>query len=388
MDEKKELEIYQLFKRNRISLMDPTYKPSLIISPDKKISIGWTSFDKRLKKYFTGKAFTTEYGYTEGPGYGEPIETFVLPFDVFGKHGTKGWPDIGKPDVERLPANREKYEHTVREVRKHLLPMLNPAKTELTVYLNGLDESYSHAALERMVHYGDLFRKNYPEANFRIDGAYDEEAMSFVGKSIRSWASHTINYNIEKIKKYQQMGIKDWLYGPMLYESKVNSWVGSSTFTDLPLVNERAISWSCWKYKTYSWISWGIGVGGEGGWYDPESWKDQYKNGADSDAEFTFKKLNGSALLVYSPGIIPNVQGPCPSIRLKNMRNGIQEYEYMRLLKNLDKNDQRVNSIVNEIIGQPFGEASIGNLNVWSYDAEKWDQNRIRIGELINEYQK
>jgi hypothetical protein len=187
------------------------------------------------------------------------------------------------------------------------------------------------------------------------------------------------------MKKYQAMGIKDWLYGPMLYESKVNSWVGSSTFTDLPLVNERAISWASFKYNTYSWISWGAGVNWKGGWYDPESWKDQYKTGADSDSGYTYKKINGSALLVYSAGIIPNVNGACPSIRLKNMRNGVQEYELMRLLKKLDKNDERVKTIVDEIIYEPFGEKSIGNLDVWSFDAEKWDKARIRIGDLINE---
>jgi hypothetical protein len=263
--------------------------------------------------------------------------------------------------------------------------MLNPAKTELIVYLNGLDESYFKDALERMVYYGDMFKKIYPEASYRIDGGYDDDAMAFVGKSIKSWASHTINYDLERMKKYQAMGIKDWLYGPMLYESKVNSWVGSSTFTDLPLVNERAISWASFKYNTYSWISWGAGVNWKGGWYDPESWKDQYKTGADSDSGYTYKKINGSALLVYSAGIIPNVNGACPSIRLKNMRNGVQEYELMRLLKNLDKNDERVKAIVDEIIFEPFGKKSIGNLDVWSFDAEKWDKARIRIGDLINE---
>ena len=384
MNEKEELEMYQLFKRNRVSLMDPTYKPELKYI-NGKASVNWNKFDSRMKKYFTGKAFTSAYGYSYGPGYGEPIETFVLPFDVFGKHGTNGWPDVGKPDVEKLPANNAKYEEVVKQVRSHLKTMINPAKTELIVYLNGLDESYFREAWERMVHYGEMFKRIYPEASYRIDGGYSEEAMAFVGKSIKSWASHTINYDVEKMKKYQAMGIKDWLYGPMLYESKVNSWVGSYTFTDLPLVNERAISWATFKYNTYSWISWGAGVNGKGGWYDPESWKDQYKTGADSDSGFTYKKINGSALLAYSGGIIPNVSGACPSIRLKNLRNGVQEYEYMRLLKQLDKNDARVKGIVNEIIGEPFGEKSIGKLDVWTFDAEKWDNARIRIGELINE---
>jgi hypothetical protein len=387
MDEKDELEMYQLFKRNRVALMDPTYKPNLKYI-DGKAVINWTSFDKRLKKYLTGKAFTSEYGYKYGPGYGEPLETFVLPFDVYGKHGTAGWPDVGKPEVEKLPANQAKYEQVVKQVRTHLKPMLNPAKTELIVYLNGLDESYFREAWERMVHYGEMFKRIYPEASYRIDGGYSDEAMDFVGKSIKSWASHTLNYDVAKMKKYQDMGIRDWLYGPMLYESKVNSWVGSLTFTDLPLVNDRAISWACFKYNTYSWISWGAGVGGKSGWYDPETWKDQYKIGADSDSGFTYKKINGSALLAYAGGIVPNVQGACPSIRLKSLRTGVQEYEYMRMLKQLDKSDDRVKAIVNEIIDHPFGDKAIGKLDVWSFDVHKWDAARDKIGEMINAFHK
>jgi hypothetical protein len=71
---------------------------------------------------------------------------------------------------------------------------------------------------------------------------------------------------------------------------------------------------------------------------------------------------------------------------LKNLRNGVQEYEMMRLLKNIDKNDNRVKQIVNEIIYEPFGQQSIGKLDVWTFDAEKWDRARERMGDLIDEY--
>jgi nitrogen regulatory protein PII len=206
-----------------------------------------------------------------------------------------------------------------------------------------------------------------------VDGGYSEEALKVIQHSISSWASHTINYDIERIRKYQEMGIEDWLYGPMLYESRINSWVGSSTFLDLPLVNDRAISWSCRKYHTYSWISWGIGAGWKAAWYDTETWKD------------TNKKCNGNGMLIYAPGIVPNVRGACPSIRLKTMRDGVEEYELMRLLSELDGNDDRVNEIINSIIKEPFGTGSIGNLDVWVYDAELWDRQRIRMGNLIEE---
>ena len=66
----------------------------------------------------------------------------------------------------------------------------------------------------------------------------------------------------------------------------------------------------------------------------------------------------------------------------------LQEYEYMRLLSGIDKNNDRVNLIVNSIINQPFGEESIGNLDVWSYDPEQWDRSRVQLGELINVAQR
>jgi hypothetical protein len=365
-------------------MLDPTYEPGIKIMINGEKDLDWKSLDERLNKYFSGKAFTGEFGYHYGPGYGEPIETFVLPFDVYGKHGTKGWPDIGKPDVERNPENRAVYIEYIKKVRSHFKSLINPDKTDITVYLNGLDESYFPEAWSRMVYYGDLFREYYPEALFRIDGGYTEEALQIVKNSITSWASHTIEYDFETIKKYQEMGIRVWLYGPMLYESKVNSWVGSSTFLDLPLVNDRAISWSCWKYKTFSWLSWGAGAGWINGWYDPESWKDASKERPESKAEFTYKKINGNALLIYAPDVVPNVSGPCPSIRLKTMRDGVQEYEYMRLLADIENNTFRSDSIVNCIIKQPFGPKSIGNLDVWSFDAQVWDENRIRMGEMID----
>lgn len=383
MPEEQELSLYQLFKRNRIALLDPTYEPGLEIQDNGRITLDWRSFDNRMNKYFSGKAFTREYGYEYGPGYGEPIETFVLPFDVYGKHGTGGWPDIGLPGNERDPGNAAIYIECIKKVREHFKTLIDPDKTDITVYLNGLDESYFPEAWDRMVYYGDMFHKYYPEALYRIDGGYTEEALQIVKNSISSWASHTIEYDYETVRKYQDMGIRVWLYGPMLYESKVNSWVGSSTFIDLPLVNDRAISWSCWKYRTFSWLSWGVGAGWINGWYDPETWKDASKAVSEQDAEFTFKKLNGNALLVYSPGVVPNVNKPCPSIRLKNMRDGVQEYEYMRLLAKVDNSFIRTDSIVNSIIRQPFGPRAIGNIDIWEYDPAQWDLCRIRLGELI-----
>ncbi|RYY31090.1 MAG: DUF4091 domain-containing protein [Chitinophagaceae bacterium] len=382
MTEKQELEVYQLMKRNRVGVMDPTYEPKLTKNGN-DVSLDWKDFDKRLKKYFTGEAFTKAHGYEYGPGYGTPIETFLLPFDVYGKHDTRGWPDVGKPNVEKNPANKAAYVNVIRKVRAHIKTMVDPKKTDLTVYLNGLDESYFPEAWDRMKYYGELFRKEYPETSFRVDGSYNDSAMRVIEKAISSWAVHTIDFDKTKFDKYARMGIKQWIYGPMIYESKINSWVGSTTFTDLPLVNDRAISWTTWKYDAHSWLSWGIGAGWKAAWYDTETWKSVNDGGhADGYAE---KKLNGNGMLLYSPGIVPNVKGPCPSIRLKAMRDGIQEYEYLRLAAANGIAKDKLDQLVNGLVKQPFGEASMGKIDVWSYDPQKWDETRIILGDMISE---
>jgi hypothetical protein len=381
MDEKSELQVYQLMKRNRVAVMDPTYSPELKKDSSDELKVDWNKFDERLTKYLTGEAFSATDGYEYGPGYGEPIETLLLPFDVYGKHGTAGWPDIGKPDVEMADSNQQKYINVIQQVRDHLKPMVDTSQTDLTVYLNGLDESYFPEAWRRMKHYGNVFKKEYPEAGFRVDGAYNDSAMDIIEHSITDWAVHTIEFDQQRMNKYNKMGIKQWIYGPLLYESKINSWVGSSTFIDLPLVNDRALSWATWKYGAHSWISWGLGAGWKHAWYDPETWKSANDGG---NAMYDMKKMNGNALLIYSPGIVPNVSAACPSIRLKTMRDGIQEYEYLRLLTSLQQNSKSADSIVNTLINNPFGEQSIGHLDVWSYDVRKWDSTRIAIGERIN----
>ena len=380
MDPRLELKVYQLFKRHRVVPSDPTYVPGIEVSANGAVKIDWAPFDERLKKYLSGEAFTGKYGYS-GPGQGEPIEQFVLPFDVYGKYDTRGWPDIGKPDVERKPENRKIYIEAIRQVREHILGLVDPSKIRLIVYLNGLDESYFPEAWDRMDYYGKMFHEYFPEAKYRVDGSYSKEAMEVIHDAIDYWCCHTIGYDLPAIKENRALGVTDWLYGPMLYEREENGWCGSSTFTDLPLVNERAISWACWKYGTLTWCSWGIGSGWEYGWYNSETWKDYFRD--HGTGPLSYRRYNGNALGVYAPGIVPGVNEPCASMRLKAMRDGVEEYELMRLLAELDGDSARADSVVNSIIGQPFGKQSIGRLDVWSYDPQAWDSARETLGAMI-----
>jgi len=397
MDERQELQVYQLFKRHRVVPTDPTYEPPIQVSPDGEVNIDFEIYDKRLKKYFSGAAFTKEYGYRYGPGYGEPIEQFVLPFDVYGKHGGGGWPDIVKADLkgsedpmedyaqaailERRPERQKIYVDSIRRVREHLLPLVDLDKTELIVYLNGLDESYFAEAWARMAFWGEIYDEHFPESHFRVDGSYSAEAMEVIHKALDYWCCHTIGYDIERIESYRRLGVIDWLYGPQMYEREENGWCGSSTFMDLELTNERLISWSCWRYKTRTWLSWGMGAGWRTGWYNSETFKDYFRD--HGTGPLSYRSYNGNAMSIYAPGVVPGVNVVCPSIRLKNNRDGVEEFEYLRLLTQLNGDSRRADQIVRRLVFSPYGKASIGNLNAWNHNPAEWDASRIELGELI-----
>ncbi len=384
LDPRLELELYQLFKRNRVVPVDPTYTPGIALE-DGQVRLDWQAFDQRLGKYFSGEAFTDKYGYRDGPGYGEPLELYVLPFDCpSDRHGgtRPGWPDVGTQAEERRPENQARYVEAIRRVREHMLALADPAKTRLVVFQGGLDESYDSVAWERMAFYGKLFKQHFPEAKYRVDGGYSPEAMAVIHEAIDYWCCHTIGYNFETVEQYRQLGVTDWIYGPVLYERKENSGVGSSTFIDLEPLGDRVISWACWKYRALTWCSWGIGSQWQSAWYNPETWKLATRRAGEPVRGRAF---NGNALLVYSPGIVPNVDVPCPSLRLKSLRDGVEEYEYFRLLTELDGGPERVDRVVERIVERPFGEQSVGRFEVWNHNPEDWDQARLEIGRMIAE---
>ncbi|HLA38777.1 MAG TPA: hypothetical protein VJ417_02220, partial [Candidatus Glassbacteria bacterium] len=232
-----ELAVYQLLRRNRIVGVDGGGRPELKISGG-QVNLDWSAFDSRYRKYLTGEAFTAANGYAYGPGYGEPLEWFLLPFDCYTTHrgsARPGWPDVGNVEQERQPANQALYVQAIQKVRSHMLEAVDPAKTRMIVFQGGLDESYYPEAWERMVYYGKMFKEHFPEAHYRVDGGYSREAMEVIHEAIDYWCCHSVGYDMETVQEYRKLGITDWVYGPVLYERRGNSGVGSSTFIDLEL---------------------------------------------------------------------------------------------------------------------------------------------------------
>ena len=292
----------------------------------------------------------------------------MLPFNV-EKHGNRAtaWP-IALPPGGRTPAYEAVWSDVARQYREHL--DANPLwrKVRKIAFLDGLDESYSEEAYEKMIYYGRLLHEAMGRKWFlyRIDGGYTPEAMQKLSAEVDLWVCHTVSFDIDLVERYRKMGVDTWFYGPMIYEQRKNSGCGSNTFLDLDLLVNRAIGWVGWKYQA-GWVEWEFDWNAYAAWYEGENFKEQPRT------------YNGSGQLIYR-GAVMGYRQPIASIRLKAQRRGLQDYEYFHMLGR-----EAADPIVNRIVyKRPFGKAAMLDTEIWKNNPEDWEAARIEAGRLLS----
>ena len=380
MSEEQELGYYHMAHRHRFHPGVPAYRPEIQVD-DTEVSIDWTRYDARLRKYFDGSAFTDASDYW-GPGVSTPIPHIILPFDIdkVGQTG-RAWP-IPLPPTGQIAAYEAVWVETARQFKAHFDADPTWNKVRKIAFLDGLDESYDEAAYKKMRYYCDLLRRGVGEdwLQFRIDGGYSWEAMDSLQNHVDLWVCHTVGFDAEKMAHFRQRGVEPWFYGPMIYEREANSACGSNTFTDLDLLTCRSVGWVAWKLDC-GYCEWEFDAywDSQNHSYDPEKNWTNALNFRHQSSQF-----NGSGLLIYR-GRPRGLDAPLPSIRLKAHRRGFQDYEYLWMLTESGQRAAAERISQSVIHGEPFGQAYIGNIEIWKNDPEAWLAARLQAGELLSE---
>ena len=363
-----ELQYYQLARRHRFLPLIYAYRPKLTVEGT-KVSLDWTAYDGRVKRYLDGSAFTEKHDYW-GPGGGVPVSHLMLPFDIAGKHG-RAWP-IAEPAVGPTPEYLAVWKETARQVRAHLDAIPAARNVMKVAFLNGLDESYNQDAYGKMLYYGKLLHEALGRDwfRYRVDGGYSREAMEKLSAEVDLWVCHTVAFDFDTVEYFRRRGVDAWFYGPMIYEQKRNSGCGSNTFLDLDLLTNRAIGWIGWKYRS-GWVEWEFDWNARAAWYEDENFKEP-------------KRIyNGSGQLIYR-GDVMGYDEPISSIRLKAQRRGLQDYEYFWLLEQATGGKAASDKLVNEIIyKRPFGKAAMRDTEIWRNNPDRWDRARTAAARQI-----
>jgi hypothetical protein len=366
--EEMELKYYQLLRKHRLSMYPLGYAPELKVSGT-NVEIDWSKYDARLAKYLDGSAFTDKYGYS-GPGYGVPIEYLVLPFDAYPMNLYKQargiqlsgkefkfyapWP-VAMPKQGPTPEYRDIWKNAFRAYQSHFDQHPAWDKTRLLVYFLSLDEAYDDIARERMLYFGQLLKDSgAPRLQYRVDGWYPKETMERLQKVLNVIILGLGGWDAATVEEIKKQGVDPWFYTDA-------AWIDGDG------LKCRALSWIAWKLGAGSWTLWELDFNSLRAWQYPE----------------TYDKQNGSGMLVYR-GETMGLEEPVPSIRLKGLRRGSQDYEYAWLLSQAKGGREIVDQAVSTVLhGSIRGRASLGAPGMWVHDPDEWDRMRVNFGAAI-----
>jgi len=362
-----ELDFYRLCRRHRVT---PTTHYTTPI-PDHKgrgadLEIDWESYDRRFGRYLDGSAFED----------GIPVNIFSLPVNA---QSYGGWPsstnqgrrsDLGgvnlplaryRPDLESF---RKALELTVRHWEEK---GWNLEDTFVYVADEPPERLYpvikDHCRIAREVD----DRIHTCMAFYRVFGTRGAAVVKEFRDYITYWSVAGDYMDTTAFEGMRREG--DW----------IGIYQGSAPFEGGEAIDMDGVAlvtwpWIAWKYDLDALY---IYMGTM--WETADIWDIPENQGW---------RTNSQGVLVY-PGAKVGLKRVLPTMRLKQMRRGMQDYEYMRLSAAAAGRAQ-TDAVVNRIIPAALQDASPGNFGdrhfgpgKWEHDAAEWIKARREMARAI-----
>jgi hypothetical protein len=193
-----------------------------------------------------------------------------------------------------------------------------------------LDRFVMHVVDEPASHTEEDYRKKSRLVHEWMPGVRFLEAMSLLDarQELDIWVpqlSHFDKHMENYLKMRDEAGIELWFYTCMYPTGRY-----PNRFLDFSLLKTRILHWINWRYGMTGYLHWGLNF-----WARDPFHQDRIRAGEEDDLP------PGDCWIVY-----PGPDGPMDSVRWEQMREGIQDFELLRLL------DQRAGEA-----GKSAGEA-------------------------------
>jgi glycosyl hydrolase family 123 len=289
---------------HRITVHGGTFLPPRFMEKDGKAQIGWTAYDAEVAPFLNGEIFTK----------GEPL--------YGAKFSSIDLRTSNEADTDELKVKywRAWVQHFVERGwldRLFLYAWDEPQRTDLL----------------KVAHLAGLAKQADPRLAVLVTTSYEPSMAA----GVDIWAP-LINCVDAKpgYSEYCDRSVSRRAYDPVLSARKTKLWwyqscashgcksAGGSYFEgwpsyliDRPAVDNRIMPWISWKYRISGELYYNMAEA-------PDPWHDVYLFGG-----------NGDGTLFY-PGTPSRIGGhtdiPIESIRLKLIREGLEDYEYLKLL--------------------------------------------------------
>ena len=161
-------------------------------------------------------------------------------------------------------------------------------------------------------------------SSYRADFVYENNMSSPENPEERyviTWCPYMSSYNTNSdADKHRNEGLDEWWYG---CNYPVNPY--PTYHLDDEILTARIFSWMAYEYDVVGNLYWRVNFTGEQNSFGvSEAVEDPY------DITNLSQKTNGEGVLVY-PGMPYGINGFVPSIRLVAIRDGMEDYEILRL---------------------------------------------------------
>jgi hypothetical protein len=166
-----------------------------------------------------------------------------------------------------------------------------------------------------------LLKSACPDMRRLLTCNNEDAPISYFYDYVNLWVPIMDRFNFEKSRERQQLGETVWWYvctgpkGPY-----------PNNFTDHPAMNHRVRFWMIDKYGLDGSLYWSVTYWKQNPWELAMSYNPQGGMWG-----------NGDGRLLYPPRRtepdVPVIEGPVTSIRFENLRDGMEDIEYLHLLK-------------------------------------------------------
>jgi len=242
------------------------------------------------------------------------------------------------------------------------------------LYTYLIDEPNTRTAYDFIRRWGSVVRQSGSRVKVLVteQPKTQNEAWGDLYGAIDIWVPLFPLFDPETGRARQERGEQIWTYTALCQGKKPTPWWQ----TDFPIVNYRVPAWIGWRYQMKGLLYWA----GLSFWYHVEdTWTDPktYQPGNRSRPIAKREIYNGEGLLVY-PARDVGFDGVVPSMRLKAIRDGLEDFDYLTMLESRGLRGKAL-EVVMPIAGSWYD---------WARDAAPYLKARDRLAALILEGKK
>jgi len=234
-------------------------------------------------------------------------------------------------------------------------------------YLRIIDEPKTERRYQKIHNYGRALRKLHPDLkqlvcfNMAANAfARNKTFWELAGEDVRIWCPVIIWFSDPKMRseaaRHAAKGDEIWSYVCCRIAPYPNFLIDGAD------VETRIVFWMLWRYRITGFLYWGVAA-----WKQGDPWTNPANNPKYPDRY-------GDGVLLY-PGRTVGVRGPVTSFRLENIRDGIEDYQYLHLLRQACGSDREVDQRIDRLVT---------DLKVYTHDPDRIEAVRNEIGTYLS----